>query len=38
MFYFRELCGAYRYDPDSKLFKDEGGGSKQVKNSLNEKL
>lgn len=34
LFFYREICGAYRYDPSSKLFKDEGGGSRQAKSWL----
>lgn len=31
LFFYREICGTYKYDPASKLFKDEGGGSRQAK-------
>ena len=35
MYFYREVCGAYAYDPYSKLYKDEGGTSKPMKSWFN---
>lgn len=38
MFFFREICGAYRYNPSDKVFKDEGGSSQKVKDFLDDRI
>lgn len=38
LFFYREICGVYKYDPYSKTCKDEGGGAQKRKDWLDDRL